>query len=67
MNDNNPVFTQDDYSTTLKSDKVGAEIIRVKATDKDFGRNARIAYKINGGKDKKYFTINTRLVVDRCC
>ena len=59
-NDNRPIFIHDSYSMKLSSNKAGVAILRISATDKDKGPNARIAYEIKGGKDQKYFSVDSR-------
>ena len=47
VNDNDPVFSQYIYSTSVKEDlPIGTEVLRVSATDPDYGANAKIRYSI---------------------
>ena len=46
-NDNDPSFSQYIYSTSVKEDiSVGTEVLRISASDPDFGRNSRLRYSI---------------------
>ena len=47
VNDNDPSFSQYIYSTSVKEDlSVGTEVLRISASDPDFGRNSRLRYSI---------------------
>ena len=49
-NDNAPVFTKSRYTGQIyENDTSGATIVKVTATDDDFGKNAEITYSILGG------------------
>ena len=48
-NDHRPVFTQKIYRIAIKENNtVGIPILRVNATDRDLGQNARITYTLQG-------------------
>ena len=50
INDNAPEFVQATYSHTLdENNYVGAEVVRVRATDRDDGDNGRLTYSVAGG------------------
>ncbi|CAG5119441.1 unnamed protein product, partial [Candidula unifasciata] len=55
MNDNNPVFTQQDYSySVVETAGVGEVLGKLSATDKDIGKNAEIRYSLMfPGKDNR--------------
>ena len=59
-NDNRPTFLQDYYSTVVTSQSLGISILTVQAMDKDQGKNARVTYGIDKGRDKYYFDIDSR-------
>ncbi|NXF13528.1 PCDGA protein, partial [Smithornis capensis] len=45
VNDNAPVFAQERYSARLRENNAaGALVLRVRATDADWGQNARVSY-----------------------
>ncbi|CAK6445874.1 unnamed protein product [Pipistrellus nathusii] len=46
-NDNPPVFEQDEYRAAVREDaRPGAEVCRVRATDRDLGRNGHVRYRL---------------------
>lgn len=46
-NDNPPVFEQDEYRAAVREDaRPGAEVCRVRATDRDLGPNGHVRYRI---------------------
>lgn len=46
-NDNPPVFEQDEYRAAVREDAPpGAEVCRVRATDRDLGPNGRVRYSL---------------------
>ncbi|TEA29917.1 hypothetical protein DBR06_SOUSAS19210024, partial [Sousa chinensis] len=46
-NDNPPVFEQSEYRATVREDALpGAEVCRVRATDRDLGPNGHVRYRI---------------------
>ncbi|XP_039245469.1 protocadherin gamma-A10-like [Pipra filicauda] len=50
VNDNAPVFSQERYSARLSENNVaGALVLRVRATDSDWGENARVRYRLGEG------------------
>ncbi|XP_039234132.1 protocadherin gamma-A10-like [Pipra filicauda] len=50
VNDNAPVFSQERYSARLSENNVaGALVLRVRATDSDWGANARVRYRLGEG------------------
>ncbi|NXG05836.1 PCDGA protein, partial [Sakesphorus luctuosus] len=51
VNDNAPVFTQERYSARLaENNAAGALVLRVRATDADWGQNARLRYRLWEGR-----------------
>ncbi|NWU88064.1 PCDGA protein, partial [Onychorhynchus coronatus] len=47
VNDNAPVFAQERYSARLaENNAAGALVLRVRATDADWGENARVRYRL---------------------
>ncbi|NXG06706.1 PCDGA protein, partial [Sakesphorus luctuosus] len=51
VNDNSPVFTQERYSARLaENNAAGALVLRVRATDADWGQNARLRYRLWEGR-----------------
>ncbi|XP_064528396.1 protocadherin gamma-A10-like [Pseudopipra pipra] len=50
VNDNAPVFLQERYSARLPENNVaGLLVLRVRATDSDWGENARVRYRLGEG------------------
>ncbi|XP_071425975.1 protocadherin gamma-A10-like isoform X17 [Pithys albifrons albifrons] len=50
VNDNAPVFTQERYSARLaENNAAGALVLTVRATDADWGQNARVRYRLSEG------------------
>ncbi|NXM66698.1 PCDGA protein, partial [Serilophus lunatus] len=51
VNDNAPVFSQERYSARLRENNAaGALVLRVRATDADWGQNARVRYRLWEGR-----------------
>ncbi|NWU31256.1 PCDG7 protein, partial [Dyaphorophyia castanea] len=51
VNDNAPVFLQERYSARLaENNAAGALVLRVRATDADWGQNARVRYRLSEGR-----------------
>ncbi|NXG08818.1 PCDG2 protein, partial [Sakesphorus luctuosus] len=51
VNDNAPVFAQESYSARLaENNAAGALVLRVRATDADWGQNARVRYRLSEGR-----------------
>ncbi|XP_071426658.1 protocadherin gamma-A6-like [Pithys albifrons albifrons] len=51
VNDNAPVFTQESYSARLaENNAAGALVLTVRATDADWGQNARVRYRLSEGR-----------------
>ncbi|NXP21477.1 PCDGA protein, partial [Scytalopus superciliaris] len=51
VNDNAPVFAQERYSARLsENNAAGALVLRVRATDADWGQNARVRYRLGEGR-----------------
>ncbi|NXP21971.1 PCDGA protein, partial [Scytalopus superciliaris] len=51
VNDNAPVFAQERYSARLsENNAAGALALRVRATDADWGQNARVRYRLGEGR-----------------
>lgn len=61
-NDNDPEFQMEEYTAEIPEDiAVGTSVLKVQATDRDFGENAEISYSINNvaqGQSQGQFTIN---------
>ncbi|XP_056011143.1 protocadherin Fat 1-like isoform X5 [Ostrea edulis] len=58
-NDNPPEFVLSQYSAAVpENSTVGTEVIKVLATSKDIGLNAKMAYNIIGGNNNKKFVID---------
>ncbi|KAI5643561.1 cadherin domain-containing protein [Phthorimaea operculella] len=58
-NDNAPVFSREIYEATIpETAPPGTPIIRLKVTDKDEGRNARVYIEIVGGNEGGEFIVN---------
>ncbi|NXS84166.1 PCDGA protein, partial [Erpornis zantholeuca] len=50
VNDNAPVFSQERYSARVaENNAAGALVLRVRATDADWGQNARVRYRLSEG------------------
>ncbi|XP_071426669.1 protocadherin gamma-A12-like [Pithys albifrons albifrons] len=51
VNDNAPVFTQESYSARLaENNAAGTLVLTVRATDADWGQNARVRYRLSEGR-----------------
>ncbi|XP_074408311.1 protocadherin gamma-A12-like [Zonotrichia albicollis] len=51
VNDNAPVFAQEHYSARLaENNAAGALVLTVRATDADWGQNARVRYRLAEGR-----------------
>ncbi|NXX29259.1 PCDG1 protein, partial [Nicator chloris] len=51
VNDNAPVFAEERYSARLaENNAAGALVLRVRATDADWGQNARVRYRLWEGR-----------------
>ncbi|NWT07122.1 PCDGA protein, partial [Mionectes macconnelli] len=51
VNDNAPVFEQERYSARLsENNAAGALVLSVRATDADWGQNARVRYRLGEGR-----------------
>ncbi|RLW09158.1 hypothetical protein DV515_00002655 [Chloebia gouldiae] len=60
INDNQPVFEQDIYVTSISSHtQPGAEIINVVATDRDSGIFGIVTYELVPGEFSSFFTVDT--------
>lgn len=58
-NDNSPEFSQPRYETHVsESIAVGRSILRLTATDRDTGRNAKLLYEITSGNEKGQFSLD---------
>ena len=58
-NDSPPEFTQNTYEASLyESAEINTLVVRISASDKDDGDNARISYIILSGNDGNRFTID---------
>ncbi|NXS82233.1 PCDGA protein, partial [Erpornis zantholeuca] len=58
VNDNAPVFSQERYSARVaENNAAGALVLRVRATDADWGQNARVRYRLSEGR---LFTLDPR-------
>ena len=64
VNDNDPIFTSNDYSVTLhENEEVGSTVLQVTATDEDEGTNGQIVYSFTDRTQQDYgsvFYINNR-------
>ncbi|XP_077966243.1 cadherin EGF LAG seven-pass G-type receptor 2-like [Styela clava] len=60
INDNAPIFDQPEYSASvLENVKIGTSVTRIRATDRDSGKNGQIFYTFQGGDDGSgYFKID---------
>ncbi|XP_055921859.1 cadherin-related tumor suppressor [Eupeodes corollae] len=59
INDNSPEFYPKQYFQTIADDTpIGTSILKVTATDRDFGDNALITYKLESGNVDNLFTID---------
>lgn len=48
VNDNAPVFTDNNYNITVRENvTIGTTILTIKATDKDIGENGRVSYRLS--------------------
>ncbi|XP_036379470.1 protocadherin gamma-A5-like isoform X6 [Megalops cyprinoides] len=65
INDNAPAFQQNSYSSWVtENNPTGLSVLSVRATDPDWGQNARISYylidsDINGTPVSEYFSVNS--------
>ncbi len=60
VNDNPPIFSHKSYEVNIsEAQMVGTTILRVAATDRDYGDNAKLIYDITSGNDLNYFELNT--------
>ncbi|XP_054238920.1 protocadherin-23 [Indicator indicator] len=60
INDNQPVFEQEVYVTSISSHtQPGAEIINVVATDRDSGIYGIVTYELVPGEFSSFFTVDT--------
>ncbi|XP_037992548.1 protocadherin-23-like [Motacilla alba alba] len=60
INDNQPVFEQDTYVTSISSHtQPGTEIINVAATDRDSGIFGTVTYELVPGESSSFFTVDT--------
>ncbi|KAG9491170.1 hypothetical protein GDO78_006506 [Eleutherodactylus coqui] len=59
INDHSPHFLKSVYEGSISdSSTIGAEVLQVRATDKDQGLNAKIQYSIQSGNNEGYFNID---------
>ncbi|XP_048580487.1 cadherin-23-like isoform X2 [Nematostella vectensis] len=59
VNDNQPVFANKLYSTSISESALnGSSVIQVAATDADTGINSRLTYRIISGDEQGHFAIN---------
>lgn len=59
VNDNPPVFFQNNYKVDVEEDTpTGVEILRVKAVSRDFGRNAEVRYKLSEETSRETFSVD---------
>ena len=60
-NDHSPVFEQESYDVSVReSTSIGSTVLTVRATDRDLGANAEIAYSILNPQDAEAFRIDSR-------
>lgn len=58
-NDNAPKFNSSSEQTTvLENSKIGVTVLRVEATDRDLGVNAKLQYNIIKGNEENKFKLN---------
>uniref|UniRef100_A0A3Q4AGV7 Cadherin domain-containing protein n=1 Tax=Mola mola TaxID=94237 RepID=A0A3Q4AGV7_MOLML len=58
INDNAPVFSNDDYSVTLNENTpAGTTVIQVNATDLDDGSNGNVVYSLSNGMDQNILNL----------
>ncbi|CAB3367491.1 Hypothetical predicted protein [Cloeon dipterum] len=58
-NDNAPEFSQPRYETHVsESAAVGRSVLRLTATDRDTGRNAKLLFEITSGNEEGLFTLD---------
>ena len=58
INDHDPEFVQSTYSAELdENNYIGAEVVTVRATDRDDGANGRLTYSIDGDAAAKWFDV----------
>lgn len=58
-NDNPPIFEQQVYNISISEDaSIGSNALKVSASDKDLGINARVSYQITDGNTDAVFAIN---------
>ncbi|NWV68578.1 PCDGA protein, partial [Malurus elegans] len=65
VNDNAPVFAQERYSARLaENNAAGALVLTVRASDADWGQNARVRYRLSEGRVRgaplsSYFSVDS--------
>lgn len=60
QNDNDPIFEQPKYVSNIPEDiEIGSSVLKVHATDKDLGHNARIVYSL-ANETTWLFTIDNK-------
>uniref|UniRef100_A0A8C1GP97 Protocadherin gamma-C3-like n=1 Tax=Cyprinus carpio TaxID=7962 RepID=A0A8C1GP97_CYPCA len=58
VNDNRPFFSQDVYSSTLHENvQIGTLVIKVMASDSDYGPNGEVSYTFGGDNNENIFHI----------
>ncbi|XP_065574069.1 fat-like cadherin-related tumor suppressor homolog isoform X5 [Artemia franciscana] len=58
-NDNPPVFEKHTYKVEIKEiAPVGTQLLRLKVTDSDMGKNAQVIFAIAGGNEHECFRVN---------
>ncbi|KAF0309990.1 Protein dachsous [Amphibalanus amphitrite] len=59
VNDHQPQFNQTEYTAVISEQtQVGAEVLRVFATDRDAGENSAVVYDITSGNEQQAFALD---------
>ncbi|NXU35573.1 PCDGC protein, partial [Drymodes brunneopygia] len=65
VNDNAPVFAEERYSARVsENNAAGALVLRVRATDADWGQNARVRYRLWEGRVRGAALSSYKFIVD---
>ncbi|NXB33907.1 PCDGC protein, partial [Eulacestoma nigropectus] len=65
VNDNAPVFAQERYSARVaENNAAGALVLTVRATDADWGQNARVRYRLSEGRVRGAPLSSYKFIVD---
>ena len=63
LNDNSPVFGQDEYAFQVAENTLQFPGLNVSASDSDAGSNADIVYTILGGNEEGVFLLGKNIIV----